>query len=361
MIAEDDLDIIMSKARDGRVLGDGEIAYLLGLRDELSVGKLFEAARDVRDRNFGHKVFLYGFVYFSTHCRNNCSFCFYRRSNEESVRYRKNREEIIGLATALEDSGIHLVDLTMGEDPLYHGKAGHHELIDLVQNVNDSVNVPIMVSPGVMPREMFASLRNAGTDWFACYQETHNRELFSKLRPDQDYDVRLNQKTWAGEGGMLTEEGIMIGVGETIADRVNSIRMMGRLGVQQVRAMTFVPQANTPMQGMPSTLMIEELVTLAVMRLVHQDKLIPASLDIEGVKGLRPRLDAGANVITSIIPPSRGLAGVAQHELDIENGERSKGNIEDMLDAIGIKVARLSEYTGLIASRKDRLGIEVIQ
>ncbi|HEY3420285.1 MAG TPA: methylornithine synthase PylB [Methanomassiliicoccales archaeon] len=361
MNTDEDLDIIISKAREGRILADGEIAYLLGLRDEASVGKLFETARHVRDRNFGHKVFLYGFVYFSTHCRNNCSFCFYRRSNEESVRYRKNREEIIGLATALEDSGIHLVDLTMGEDPTYHGKAGYNELVDLVQNVDDSVDVPIMVSPGVVPREMFTSLRNAGTDWFACYQETHNRELFSRLRPDQDYDVRLNQKTWAGERGMLTEEGIMIGVGETIADRVNSIKMMGKLGVQQVRAMTFVPQANTPMKGMPSTLMIEELVTLAVMRLVHQDKLIPASLDIEGVKGLRPRLDAGANVITSIIPPSKGLAGVAQHELDIENGERSKGNIEDMLDIIGIKIARLTDYTNFIASRKERLGIEVIQ
>jgi methylornithine synthase len=233
--------------------------------------------------------------------------------------------------------------------------------VDLVNGVEESVNVPIMVSPGVMSREMFTSLRNAGADWFACYQETHNRELFSRLRPNQDYDIRLNQKIWARDKGMLTEEGIMIGVGETIADRVNSIKMMDKLKVQQVRAMTFVPQANTPMQGMPPTLMIEELVTLAVMRLVHQDKLIPASLDIEGVKGLRPRLDAGANVITSIIPPSKGLAGVAQHELDIENGERSKTNIEETLDVIGIKVAKLSDYTGFVASRKERLGMEVAQ
>ena len=359
MNTDQGLDIIVDRAREGKDLADQEVTYLLGLRDEGSVSKLFEAARYVRDRNFGNKVFLYGFVYFSTHCKNNCSFCFYRRSNEESVRYRKNREEIVGLATALEDSGIHMVDLTMGEDPLYHGPSGNQELVDLVQSVDDAVKVPIMVSPGVMPMEMFSSLKEAGTDWFACYQETHNRELFSRLRPNQDYDVRLSQKAWAEEGGMLTEEGIMIGVGETISDRVNSIRMMGKLGVQQVRAMTFVPQHNTPMQGMPSTLTIEELVTLAVMRLVHQDKLIPASLDIEGVKGLRPRLDAGANVITSIIPPSNGLAGVAQHELDIENGERSKGNIEDMLELIGYRAADLTEYTGLVSERKARQATEV--
>ncbi len=125
--------------------------------------------------------------------------------------------------------------------------------------------------------------------------------------------------------------------------------------------MTFVPQVNTPMEGMPSTNMTEELVTLAVMRLVHQDKLIPASLDIEGVKGLRPRLDAGANVITSIIPPSKGLAGVAQHELDIENGERSKNNIEDMLEAIGYRTATLSDYVSLVSERKQRQRVEAIQ
>jgi methylornithine synthase len=355
-----DLEILMSKAREGGRLTDGEATYLLGLRDEGSIGKLFEAARDIRDRNFGNKAFLYGFVYFSTHCKNNCSFCFYRRSNGESVRYRKDREEILGLATTLEDGGIHLVDLTMGEDPLFHGKTGYSGLIDLVQTVDDAVKVPIMVSPGVMPRDTFNSLREAGTDWFACYQETHNQQLFSRLRPEQDYDRRLNQKTWARENGILTEEGIMIGVGETIADRAHSIRMMGNLGVQQVRAMTFVPQRNTPMQSMPPTSTVEELVTLAVMRLVHQDKLIPASLDIEGVKGLRPRLDAGANVITSIIPPRKGLAGVAQHELDIENGERSMVNIEEMLDAIGVKVASLADYTTFVSDRKGRLGTGVI-
>jgi methylornithine synthase len=353
MNANERLDLALSKATEGKVITDQEVAFLLGIRDESSVSKIFEAARGVRDRKFGNNVFLYGFVYFSTHCKNNCSFCFYRKSNEGSLRYRKNREEIIGLATALEDSGIHLVDLTMGEDPMYSGGAGYSELIDLVQTVDDAVRVPIMVSPGVMPKEMFGPLSDAGADWFACYQETHERGLFSRLRPNQDYMHRLNQKYWAIEQGMLTEEGIMIGVGETIQDRANSIAMMGQLRVQQVRAMTFVPQVNTPMEGMPPTSMTEELVTLAVMRLVHQDKLIPASLDIEGVKGLRPRLDAGANVITSIIPPSKGWAGVAQHELDIDNGERSKDNIEEMLEVIGYRPSRLTDYTSFISERKQ--------
>ncbi len=354
------LDTILDKAWYQGSLTKEEITFLLSLQDGEDVTKLFRTARAIKERNFGNRVFLYGFVYFSTYCRNNCSFCFYRQSNKESFRYRKTKEDIIQLACALEDAGVHLIDLTMGEDPLFNDGARSEALLEIVQAVDDSVELPIMASPGVLREDRFASMHDAGTDWFACYQETHNRDLFTRLRPHQDYDLRYNQKVWAQRAGMLTEEGIMIGVGETIRDRAESIIMMGLQGVQQVRAMTFVPQTNTPMEKKRSPPFREELVTMAVMRLVHQNKLIPASLDIEGVKGLRPRLEAGANVITSIIPPQKGLAGVAQPELDIDTGERSPTNIEEMLEGLNVTIAPLSEYRGLINSWKRRLTVEVL-
>ena len=53
---------------------------------------LFRAARELRRRRFGEAVFLYGFVYLSTYCRNDCRFCWYRRSNTRCRRYRKSAE-----------------------------------------------------------------------------------------------------------------------------------------------------------------------------------------------------------------------------------------------------------------------------
>jgi methylornithine synthase len=352
----------LDRARKGQELTNEELVNLLSVRDEPSLGLLFDAAKEVKERNFGNKVFLYGFVYFSTYCRNNCSFCFYRSSNASSLRYRKTKEEIISLATALEETGVHLVDLTMGEDPLMHNGHGYAPLLDIIRTVDQVVDVPIMVSPGVVPRKAFPEMAEAGADWFACYQETHNRQLFSTLRPQQDYEQRLMQKQWANECGMLAEEGIMIGVGESVVDRANSINVMKELGVQQVRAMTFVPQCNTPMGAVRPTSHVEELVTLAVMRLVHQDKLIPASLDIEGLKGLQPRLDAGANVITSIIPPLKGLAGVAQHELDIDEGNRSVEHIEEILRTLNIEKASYNDYNNFVTKWRHRSeGSEVVQ
>ncbi len=343
-----DVDAIIQRSLEGAPISLEEAEALLSKREPRSLDRLFGAAREVKQRNFGNKVFFYGFVYFSTHCRNNCSFCFYRRSNASSVRYRKSEDEILSLSTSLADSGVHAIDLTMGEDPIVHKDDHYRRLIDLVQKVNDAVDTPLMLSPGALPHEVFGDLREAGADWFACYQETHNRELFCRLRPEQSYDMRLFQKKWAREAGMLTEEGIMVGVGESVADRAHSIMTMKRLGVDQIRAMSFVPQQNTPMEKHGPSPFLDELVTLAVMRLVHPTKLIPASLDIEGIGGLAPRLDAGANVITSIIPPLKGLAGVAQHELNIDDGGRSMENVECLLDELGARKASLSDYSDLL-------------
>ena len=343
-------DAIIQRSLEGASMSLKDVEALLSIREPRSLDRLFSAARAVKERNFGNKVFFYGFVYFSTHCRNDCSFCFYRRSNVDSVRYRKTDDEILSLSTSLADSGVHAIDLTMGEDPIIHNGDHYRRLMDIVQMVDDT---PIMVSPGALPHEVFGDLREAGADWFACYQETHNRELFCRLRPEQSYDERLSQKRWARESGMLAEEGIMVGVGESVADRARSILIMRDLGVDQMRAMSFVPQHNTPMAEVVPSPFLDELVTLAVMRLLHPTKLIPASLDIEGIAGLSSRLDAGANVITSIIPPMKGLAGVAQHELDIDDGCRSMENVECVLDELGAQKASMADYTGLLKRWMD--------
>ncbi len=182
----------------------------------------------------------------------------------------------------------------------------------------------------------------------------HNRELFQRMRLDQDYDFRLSQKAWARSAGLLTEEGMLTGIGDTAKDRADSILEMGELGCQQIRAMTFVPQCGTPMQDRRPTDSLSERMAMAVMRLAYPDRLIPASLDVEGTDGLASRIDAGANIITSIVPPHLNLAGVAQHDLDIDNGHRSVQHIIEMLDGMGRKVSTNNEYKSMIEARRPK-------
>lgn len=98
-----------------------EIVRLLETEDGEEIARLFAKAREIRRENQGNKIFAYGFVYFTTYCRNNCNFCYYRKSNDIE-RYRKSKEEILATSKALIDSGVNLIDLTMGEDPKYHAE-----------------------------------------------------------------------------------------------------------------------------------------------------------------------------------------------------------------------------------------------
>ncbi len=337
---------MFEEALDKAVHGDAsveDVEELLSVKDPEQTEVLYEAARNARNGRFGNKIFTYGFVYFSTYCKNNCNFCYFRRSNTGIGRYRKSIEEVVQLSGALKDAGINLADLTMGEDPEMY-RDGCKLLLEMISAVHDEVGISIMSSPGALPREMFPRIRAAGADWHACYQETYNRPLFESLRVEQDYDTRLNQKIWAMEAGLLAEDGMMIGLGESMRDRAETILKMSSLGCQQIRAMTFVPQEGTPMQGNTPYDSELELRAIAVMRILNPGKLIPSSLDVEGIKGLETRLHAGANVITSIVPPNRNLAGVAQHELDIENGNRSVEHVFELLDSLGYRRAESAEY-----------------
>jgi len=311
------------------------------------------AAREMRARITGDAVFLYGFVYFSTYCRNECAFCFYRAGNEESPRYRKTVDEVVAICRGLADSGVVLLDLTMGEDPqvLADGCAG---LLDLVAAVHGAAGLPVMVSPGVAPEDVLAGLRERGADWYALYQETHTRDLYDRLRLGQPFEARSAARRAARRAGLLVEDGLLTGIGDSAADRAHSVAAMRAEGWEQVRVMTFVPQAGTPLEDVAPQGDQAELLTIAAMRLAMPDALIPASLDVDGIRGLERRLQAGANVVTSIVPPTAGLAGVSQAELDIDEGHRTVAGVLPYLDRLGLRAASAAEYSRWLDAARGR-------
>lgn len=357
------LDQLLDTATAGEPLEPEDMLALLRLDTQDERRQLFSAAREVRHRHFGNRVALYGFVYFSTYCRNDCAFCLYRKSNISCRRYRKSIGEIVAASAALADSGVHLIDLTMGEDPAYldGGLAGFDQLVEIVRAVRERTRLPIMISPGVVPEKVLRALKEAGATWYACYQETHNRDLFAELRLQQSYDERWSMKLFAKSIGLLVEEGLLVGVGDNEYDAVQSLLAMGELAADQVRAMTFVPQSATPLATRPQRNSNYELNLIAVMRLLFPHCCIPASLDVEGIEGLKARLNAGANVVTSIIPPASGLQGVSQSTLDIAEGFRTVSGVQPILASCGLQVATPDEYAEWLERLQPRLAVEEVQ
>lgn len=270
-------------------------------------------------------------------------------------RYRKTINTTIDGARAIEDQGVHLVDLTMGEDPFYLTRDGE-KLLELVSRIRSAVALPIMISPGVLKPQVLLEIARQGIDWYACYQETFNTESFSRLREAQSFNRRLAAKVQARQAGLLIEEGVLLGIEESCDDMLAALRSMAILNASQVRAMTFRPQPGTPMANYPVSDAQDELRTIATLRLCFPDRLIPASLDVDGLQGLRNRLDAGANVVTSVIPPRHNLAGVANACLDIEDGRRTVAAVGQLIEEVGLKIAGLSTYQQWIQNEKWRVG-----
>lgn len=351
------LNEILERATQEIPLSREELLFLLRLSNEEDLSKVFETARILRTRYFKDKVFIYGFVYFSTYCRNECAFCLYRKSNYSLERYRKTDIQIMETALSLVESGVHLLDLTMGEDPFYfdNRELGFERLIRIVEIIKKSTDIPIMISAGVVTEAVLKGFKEAGVDWYATYQETHNQDLYRKLRLGQSYDERMERKKLARSMGFLIEEGLLTGVGDTDEDLVDSLEAMKNLGADQLRVMSFVPQKDTPMQNFPHVPRLRELLIIAVMRLVFPDRLIPASLDVDGLNGLAERLNSGANVVTSIIPPQSGLAGVSNYSLDIEDGNRTVSKILPVLKQCGLIPASREKYVEWILQRQKNL------
>jgi methylornithine synthase len=343
----------------GATLGGAEVERLLAAPDQASAAPLFAAAREMRARRFGRRIYLYGFVYFSTYCRNSCTFCFYRAGNAASPRYRKTVDEVVAICRDLAASGVNLLDLTLGEDPVFHDEGHFDALANLVRAVRAAAPLPVMISPGVVPAAALAQLRAAGADWYALYQETHNEELYAKLRLGQPYAERAAARAAARSAGLLVVDGMLIGVGETRVDRAASVLAMRAEGAEQVRVMGLVPQEGTPLANSAPPGVFDELLVIAVMRLAMPERLIPASLDVDGIAGLDARLNAGANVVTSIVPPTVGLAGVGQAELDIDEGLRTVVEVRRHLAELGLRQGTTAEYCDWLEAARHGLPVTV--
>ena len=98
------------------------------------------------------------------------------------------------------------------------------------------------------------------------------------------------------------------------------------------------------MEGRSTPDRMLELKIIALMRILYPKALIPASLDVDGIDGLEDRINAGANLITSIIPPKSGFMGVAHNTLDVDEGGRTVAEAKAILGRMGLRVATREEY-----------------
>ena len=137
-----------------------DIDYLLTTSDPVAVDSLFNQAAALRNRVYGHNIFLRGLIEISNHCRNNCLYCGIRRE-VKTQRYRLTKEQILDCCQTGHTLGFRTFVLQGGEDVWFTDKV----LCDIVAEIKRRhPDCAVTLSLGERGRESFRRLREAGAD-----------------------------------------------------------------------------------------------------------------------------------------------------------------------------------------------------
>jgi len=191
-VTEAEVESILRQARQGHPPGLPEAAALLSIEAPPLLKRLYETAREMKERVFGKRIVLFAPLYITNRCVNNCLYCGFRRGNGAAERKNLSLPEIVEEGRALYDAGYRRLLLVAGEG----GGASIEELCAAVSTIYRETSIRIVhVNAAPMRREDFARLKEAGAGVYQCFQETYHRETYARMHPagpKADYPYRLS-------------------------------------------------------------------------------------------------------------------------------------------------------------------------
>src|SRR5450631_1628724 len=252
---------------------------------------LLAAARAARDSfkpgaiTYSRKVFLP----LTNLCHDYCGYCTFRRDAGDPGAHTMTPEEVVSVARAGERLGCTEALFSLGDKPellfpqmretLRHlgYKSTLHYLEAMCELVLRETSLLPHPNPGLLGAEWIARLA-AVSPSMGLMLETTNAALLAPgaahdNAPDKDPAKRLRVIEDAGRRKIPFTTGILIGIGETLEERVDSLvairDLHARYGhIQEVIVQNFRAKSGTPMAHWPEPDRGEMLRTLAVARLL---------------------------------------------------------------------------------------------
>jgi biotin synthase len=256
---------------------------------------LFSLADRVRAKYVGDEVHLRGLIEFSNYCKQNCLYCGFRRDNKKVKRYRLTEEQIIKFAKDASELGYKTVVLQSGEDSYF--------TVDKMKYIISEIkkfNLAITLSIGEKTFEEYKVYKKAGADRFLIRIETTDKNLYSKLDPDMDWENRLNCLKDLRKLGYEVGTGCLVGIPEqTLESLADDILFFKEINADMIGIGPFIPNPNTPLKDFQGGSFELALKVMAITRLLLPDINIPATTAMETLnpEGRIIALQSGANVV----------------------------------------------------------------
>ena len=284
----------------------------------LSSAELCSRARELRDE--GHRdLVTYSrkvFIPLTRLCRDVCHYCTFATEPKHLASPFMTADEVVSLALQGQDMGCKEALFTLGEKPeLRHAEArrwlddaGFSSTLDYVAHVAGRVLKETELLPhinaGCMTPEEIAMLRPVSASMGVMLENVSER-LCAKGQvhygsPDKMPGVRLQTMADAGRAGVPFTTGILVGIGETEQERVDSLLALKKLHddyghIQEIIIQNFVPKADTKMARVEPPSEDDLVRTIAMARIIFGPALsIQAPPNLNPGR-LEPLVNAGIN------------------------------------------------------------------
>ncbi|WP_323036361.1 5-amino-6-(D-ribitylamino)uracil--L-tyrosine 4-hydroxyphenyl transferase CofH [Pararhodobacter sp.] len=266
---------------------DTEAASLL----DVPLHLLMARAQALRDQGHG-RLISYSrkvFIPLTELCRDVCHYCTFAKSPRRIAAPYLTPEQVLEIARAGQAAGCKEALFTLGDKPELRYRAARealdrmgyqstlHYLAAMAELVIRETGLLPHLNPGVMTRDEMAMLRPVAVS-MGIMLETVSARLGEKGNchagsPDKDPRVRLETLRGAGELKIPFTSGILIGIGETRAERIDSLLALRRLHqeyghLQEIIIQNFRAKPDTRMANWPEPDLADLQWTIAVARLI---------------------------------------------------------------------------------------------
>lgn len=268
----------------------------LALAEVVETDALMQRAAELRDSGF-HNIVSYSkkvFIPLTHLCRDVCHYCTFAKTPKKIERAYMSVEQVLTEVKAAEKMGCKEALFTLGEKPELRYSAARNALAEMgysttleylqaiAARVAAETDVLPHINAGCMDEQEIAMLRPVSAS-MGIMLESASARLCEKGQPhygspDKDPAQRLATIARAGEAKVPFTSGILIGIGETRLERVESLLALRELHqryghLQEVIIQNFRAKPDTKMAQAPEPDLNELLWTIAVARLVFGSQM----------------------------------------------------------------------------------------
>jgi FO synthase len=280
---------------------------------ETPLAELMAQARAVRDEVFGGRV-TYSpkvFIPLTRLCRDRCGYCTFATAPRHIASAYLTPDEVLAIAHQGAEAGCHEALFTLGEAPEHRypeargwlADHGYNSTVDYLvaaaELVLEETGLLPHANAGALSPDELAQVRRVAPSQGMMLESLRADLAAHRGAPDKEPARRLSTLEAAGELGIPFTTGILVGIGETVADRVDALHAIAdshrRHGhVQEVIVQNFLPKPGTAMREWPPCPPKEHLQAVAMARLILPgDVHVQAPPNLADTGGLGDLLDAG--------------------------------------------------------------------